>query len=175
MIELDRIITKILQNENKYVIRFFSIIRQLSNPYAFVFLGIYLIVAGIKNLGLTLFIWISSWLLVEFGLKNLIKRKRPGDAPSLVADNNEGRSVFVKLINRVFHKGQGYSFPSSHSFNVGIAVVMSVAYIDNLILKSMSVLLFALIALSRVVLKHHYFLDVVSGCILGVLVGVAII
>ena len=67
----------------------------------------------------------------------------------------------------------GSSFPSGHSAN-GFACAMVIMYFyPNY---GFFALIFAsLIAISRMVLKVHYFTDVVFGSLVGVLIGVSLI
>ena len=96
---------------------------------------------------------LTSWLL-----KHLIERPRPDHALSLISES-------------------GYSFPSMHA-TVSMATYGFLAFVMWRVLRPRShrapavavlVALIVCIGLSRIYLEVHYFSDIVSGYVIGVL------
>ncbi|MBQ6520831.1 MAG: phosphatase PAP2 family protein [Anaerolineaceae bacterium] len=71
----------------------------------------------------------------------------------------------------VYRKTDPYSFPSGHSVRAGLILVLAVnTFHDPLLICLFSVWALLMI-LSRVATGVHYFLDVIAGFILGLLIG----
>jgi undecaprenyl-diphosphatase len=105
---------------------------------------------------LQLFVSVSGAVGLGQLVKSLVHRERPTVVPHLV-------------------EASGYSFPSGHSISVA-AVYLTLAFLmcrhfprlrDRFVLVMMSLLLVALVGLSRMYLGVHYASDVLSGVCLG--------
>ena len=89
-----------------------------------------------------------------FLLKRVIARTRP--------EGNWGN---------VYRKTDPYSFPSGHSVRGGLILVLAINTFEQKWLIMLFVIWAILMTLSRVMTGVHYFLDVVGGFVLGILMG----
>jgi len=86
-------------------------------------------------------------LFQEYSIKNFFHRKRP----------------------KTSGKTKGLSFPSSHAFASGFAIVISLAFSFPY---SIAIIIFSLLnALNRIIIGVHYVFDVLVGLSLGFLAG----
>jgi undecaprenyl-diphosphatase len=93
--------------------------------------------------------------VVEFGIKNLIKRPRP--------------EFTLPNVHVVGDPLTTYSFPSTHAtFAFASAFVLSQSFPKY---KKIWYSLAVLIAFSRIYLEKHYPLDVVGGAVVGTVIG----
>lgn len=102
-------------------------------------------------------VFLGIFIFVDTLLKNIVKRARP--------------DVIYHLPVELFGYPSTYSFPSSHA-----ALAFAGAYIlskKHAKWKRWYYLLAILIAFSRVYLGYHYIFDVVSGGIIGIIIGYA--
>jgi membrane-associated phospholipid phosphatase len=106
-----------------------------------------------RKIAALLFIVILFSIVINEDIKEIVKRKRPGD----ITDEN----YFVT---------HSYSFPSGHTQTAfAIATILSVfiAMRYNLI----TYLLAIAVGVSRIYLDVHFFTDVIAGAIAGVIIG----
>ena len=89
-----------------------------------------------------------------FLLKRVIARTRP--------EGNWGN---------VYRKTDPYSFPSGHSVRGGLILVLAINTFEQKWLIMLFVIWAILMTLSRIMTGVHYFLDVVGGFVLGILMG----
>ncbi|HLS23928.1 MAG TPA: phosphatase PAP2 family protein [Pseudogracilibacillus sp.] len=98
-------------------------------------------------------------VIVNFALKVLIKRERPGDEVSYI----EAFNVQLEV--------QSYSFPSGHTMRATILLLflmyLTYLFVSNQLVKVGSYVVYTvlllLIALSRVILEAHFITDVVGA------------
>lgn len=94
-------------------------------------------------------------------IKELTQRYRPGHEPAL-----EG------LVHIVLRKGSTYGFVSSHASNTFFVLAFTAPLFRNRI-SFLSLLTWAmLVSFSRIYNGNHYPLDVISGGILGIALGI---
>lgn len=128
--------------------------------------GFYLIILLIVNL-----------LLNDLILKNIFQRTRPYNDENLVKDlisiqNNNG--VIYGIVP------SSTSFPSGHTstaFSFLSVLVCDYIFKKDDRKKSKKLIIFAsiyapLMGLSRILLSHHYFTDVLAGLLLGIIYGI---
>ncbi len=144
---------------NDFLSPFFTFITRLGNS-GFIWLLTAFVLLGVKKYrhygAALLFSLIISSILVDEILKNMFCRVRPFNAmPGLIA---------------LIPKPGSYSFPSGHTTTAFAAATV----IARCLPKKIGVtgyLLAVLIAFSRMYLGVHYPTDVLTGMILGVLIG----
>lgn len=106
----------------------------------------------LKNIICLLFFDVCIWIL-----KRIIRRQRP-------EKYNTG------LMHQLSGLGpDAYSFPSAHTFTAFQIIPFSILMFN--IFGIFVVLYSALVASSRVILKHHYFSDIFAGAVLGLICG----
>lgn len=140
-----------------HIFNFFSII----GIAALIWIAIFIIIS-IKRKEKT--VWLS-WIIVFFAVciiselvfKNIFARNRP----------------YVDLLglDMFVHKLSSYSFPSGHTSFSAASVVLVLRLKPNPHV-SVYIILAVLISVSRVILKAHYFSDVICGYIIGTIIAV---
>lgn len=100
-------------------------------------------------------LWILILLFIEYVVKNVIKRKRPYHIDGKWAGTEKIKS---------------FSFPSSHAYVAGF--LTTIWLLLHLPAAYFFVPIFLLLPISRVALNYHFFVDVITGFVLGVLVAV---
>jgi hypothetical protein len=96
-------------------------------------------------------------LVFTFGMKQIIKRKRPPES----LDNIYFDKNFIEYTDR-------YSFPSGHaSTTFNTAALLTLRYPDNPILISGFYLRAVAISFGRIYMGNHYPLDVLTGAVIG--------
>ncbi|RMG36013.1 MAG: phosphatase PAP2 family protein [Methanobacteriota archaeon] len=102
---------------------------------------------------LYLTVTIIAVTVILMPLKLNIRRKRPRD----------------KIQNS--HIFDAYSFPSGHATRVGLIATFSILYGTEPLISSILLIWAVLISLERIVSEEHYFLDVLTGILLGTMSG----
>src|SRR5699024_1495280 len=103
-------------------------------------------------------------VILNFVMKMLVKRERPGDETSN-----------IEVFNITFDI-PSYSFPSGHTMRATIfflfLVFLVVRYAARISVKSLLTLIFVvmigLVALSRIILDAHYVTDIIGAIVLSV-------
>lgn len=96
-------------------------------------------------------------LVFTFGMKQLVKRKRPPEG----MDNIYFDKNFIEYTDR-------YSFPSGHaSTTFNTAALLTLRYPDNPILISGFYLRALAISFGRIYMGNHYPFDVLTGAVIG--------
>ena len=108
-------------------------------------------------LAIILFIGIMTVTLISLLIKIFFHIPRP---------NNQKYRNFIERVD-------ASSFPSAHSARVSIMAFWLVIYSNVLLLKIFIIVAAILVAYSRIYLKKHYFIDVLGGLALGIIVNLA--
>jgi len=150
----DKLDNKILEN----VMKFFTFL----GDFCFVWI-LYVVIAyirGDRKLAIALAIVMLVVNAVNNGfIKAIFRRNRPFE---------DHPDIKIKIDNPY-----GSSFPSGHSANgFACAIVIMHFYVDY---GFIALIIAALIAISRMMLKVHYFSDVVFGSFVGILIGIALV
>lgn len=156
-IKIIELIEKYLNYENIQV--FFSSITRLNDYGLLTFLVIALIVIQYKDTTISkicIYSTIISLLIVQLMMKNIIQRPRPYE--------------LIESLNIIISKPSTPSFPSGHASISGIGFMLSYLYFDKKIIKYSFMILFVLIAISRLILKVHFFSDIVVGFSIALLI-----
>lgn len=142
---------------NPFFDNFFKIITQLGDVYFFLFMAIlFYWFIDTKNAFSLIFAYLSNLFIVSI-LKNQFKRLRP----------YKQKNINIQSIGS---KTSGYSFPSGHSNNIStINTFLNIKYFKNVFIWIYSITTLILIPFSRIYLGQHYFTDVLSGLILGII------
>ncbi len=128
--------------------------------YGFVMVGLLFVVDEISEV----FYWVAPVIIASglaLLLQFIIKRHRPP----------EDKTTYQLIIKT-------YSFPSAHSAaSFAFATVLAYAFVNSSLefwwIFALAFYLLALyISFSRVVVGVHYFLDVVAGCIIGIIIPI---
>ena len=165
LIQKDRELSSKLANyieSHKKLFLFFNWFRVITNLVG-IPLYLYLLFTRVQTL-LDFFIiiifWLISGIVIELGIKRIFARLRPF-----------AKTNITKLWRLQVKKPTGYSFPSGHGFHTGFMITLAI--ILHLPLWPVVVLIALLVAISRVALGFHYFSDVITGFILGILATLA--
>lgn len=143
-----------------YLLHLFMAIRVILNVLG---LPLFFIIAikyiANKKLLLKIFIvWLIAEILIELVAKPFFARIRP-----------ECKTYNVKIGPFHFSKPKSFSFPSGHSFNAGYIIALT--WLLPIPYKMLITLTALLVALSRVALGFHYFIDIFTGLMIGLLLG----
>ena len=150
-------IEKHLNHESIQV--FFSFITKLNDYGLLTILAVLLIIYKYKNPNITktcLYSIIISLLVVQLFGKNIIQRPRPFE--------------IINQLSLWIEKPTTYSFPSGHASISGIGFMLSYLYFNKPLIKYLFMILFALVAISRLILKVHFFTDVFVGFFIAILI-----
>lgn len=128
-----------------------------------VIIGIVFIVKGNWRHFFFFFILSVGGVLVNLGLKMLVRRARPGDEIS-----------YIEVFDFNFEL-QSYSFPSGHTMRATILLLflMYVAFYFGkrmymqIIAYAIYAILIVFVALSRVILEAHFFTDILGAIIIS--------
>lgn len=128
-----------------------------------VIIGIVFIVKGNWRHFFFFFILSVGGVLVNLGLKMLVRRARPGDEIS-----------YIEVFDFNFEL-QSYSFPSGHTMRATILLLflMYVAFYfgKRMYMQIIAYVIYAIlivfVALSRVILEAHFFTDILGGIIIS--------
>ena len=117
-----------------------------------------------KKIGRKIMINTIVGLCFACGLKNIFKRRRP------YFDNDEIKCLIPVDSNYDVYdvSGQGYSFPSLHSFNVTCISFSLYKYLKKNYILILSILISFLVGLSRIITANHFPSDVIMGWIIGI-------
>lgn len=94
---------------------------------------------------------------------------------------NEILATIIKIIypkkrpsgqtySTVLEKIDAGSFPSIHASRITLVYLTLFSHTDSIWIKVVVLLVIALVILSRVLLKKHYWIDVLGGFVIGVLI-----
>ncbi len=112
---------------------------------------IFVFLAGIKTLALQLLIGFVLTYAIAFIIRIFYFKDRPAK----------------EKYNSMLSKIDSSSFPSVHSARAILYAVLISNYFNNYILYIFLVVLALIVSYSRVYLKKHYWIDVVAGWIIG--------
>ncbi|WP_281165648.1 phosphatase PAP2 family protein [Liquorilactobacillus sicerae] len=94
-----------------------------------------------------------------------------------------GGYVFMEIIKLIFQRSRpvdplktvaGYSFPSAHTFEITLATLMMVYWLEHSrvrlyrLFELLAILMVFLVILSRLYLQAHYFSDILGGVLLAI-------
>lgn len=148
-------IEKHLNHESIQV--FFSLITKLNDYGLLTILAVLLIINRYKDSQVTkicLYSILFSLIVVQLLGKNIVQRPRPFEILNQL-------TIWVE-------KPTTHSFPSGHASISGIGFMLSYLYFKNNLIKFSFMILFVLVAISRLVLKVHFFSDVFFGFFIAI-------
>jgi len=154
-------IEKYLNNEGLQV--FFSLLTKLNDYGLLTILASLLIIYKCKNSQVTktcLYSIILSLIVVQLLGKNIIQRPRPFEV--------------INQLNIWIKKPTTHSFPSGHASISGVGFMLSYLYLNNRWIKYTFMILFVLVAISRLILKVHFFSDVLIGFLIAISIVILI-
>lgn len=134
-------------------------ITHLGDGASVVFIAVLLMFVGIKDLSKALITAYSIGFLISSIIRLVYFKERP----KKLSYNN--------LFEKVYVSG---SFPSNHSVNVGIMLVIFTKYLSNIYLTSVLAIFAITIMSSRIYLKKHHLSDVLIGFLIGVIIGIIV-
>lgn len=164
ILQIDNFVFNILDFFRKnYIIDIFYIFTLLGETVFIVTTIIVLLISKQRKRFIPLIILLVISVAINTILKNIICRTRP-----------DGLFLQTELFTYAFPSS--FSFPSGHSQNGLVfyymlfdAIVSSKKDKKNIILKTLSIAIPILIMLSRIVIGVHYFTDVLTGALIGIL------
>lgn len=164
ILQIDNFVFNILEIFRKnYIIDIFYIFTLLGETVFIVTTIIVLLISKQRKRFIPLIILLVISVVINTILKNIICRTRP-----------DGLFLQSELFTYTFPSS--FSFPSGHSQNGLVfyymlfdAIVSSKKDKKNITLKSLSIAIPILIMLSRIVIGVHYFTDVLTGALIGIL------
>ncbi len=72
--------------------------------------------------------------------------------------------------NNILEKITASSFPSLHSMRSILLVMFLSQYFQNNLLTTLLIAMFLLVVITRLTLKKHYFIDIIGGLIIGLII-----
>jgi membrane-associated phospholipid phosphatase len=66
------------------------------------------------------------------------------------------------------------SFPSAHAMRITVLGIVLAIFFNNVFITLITVITIILAGITRVTLKKHYWLDVIAGWIIGILISISI-
>jgi len=142
---------------------FFLFITKLNDYGLLTFLAVAFIIIQYKDTRITkicIYSTILSLIIVQLMMKNIIQRPRPYE--------------LITGLNIIIKKPLTHSFPSGHASISGIGFILSYLYFERKLVKYFFMILFFLVAISRLILKVHFLSDVVIGFSLALLIVLTI-
>lgn len=131
-----------------------------------------------------IFLWsvslLTIFLISNFIIKNMVKRDRPLSQYTEKSKNIINENLISVLLPHKKLLIEPYpnvnvSYPSDYSFpSVHTAIAFSTAFVFSYFYKKKFIyfyILASLIAFSRIYLGYHFFLDIVGGIIIGILIS----
>lgn len=85
--------------------------------------------------------------------------------------------MWTNIVRNLVHCGSGYSFPSSHATNhfaIAFFLIFSFRKNERYILMGLLVIWASLISIGQVYVGVHYPIDILAGCLLGIIIGAGI-
>lgn len=138
---------------------FFSFITKLNDYGLLTILAVLLIINKYKDSQVTktcIYSIVLSLIVVQLLGKNIIQRPRPFE--------------ILDQLTIWTQKPTTHSFPSGHASISGIGFMLSYLYFNKKMIKYSFMILFLLIAISRLILKVHFFTDVFIGFSIAVFI-----
>lgn len=88
--------------------------------------------------------------------------------------------LFKNRPKKIMHKNiiekiEASSFPSVHTLRIFFVSTVLINFFNNAILTIILSFLSLAVAYSRIYLKRHYFIDIIGGAFLGILLGYGVI
>ncbi len=91
---------------------------------------------------------------------------------------NEALGSIIKIIfpkkrpdgqsyNNLLEKIDAGSFPSLHAARISLVYLTMFAHTDNLVMKILFLTIIAIVMVSRIHLKKHFWIDVIAGGVMG--------
>lgn len=168
ILQFDRFLTQFINGlipHNHFFNLFFSFfsLRASSLPIWIVIIILLMIFEEKINKKFILYFFVALLItsVVVLGLKNITKRQRPFVTEKALITKN--------IIANNMHCDKDYSFPSGHA-SIAFASATVLATFDKK-RKWVYYGIAVLIALSRIYLQCHYFLDVLTGGTFGFFIG----
>ena len=114
---------------------------------------------GAPHLALQLFIALFICYLINFPMKIIFFKERP--------EKQKYSNILTK-----FDAG---SFPSLHSMRAVSFAIILVVFANNVLFTLLMIVFAMSVLYTRITLKKHFFVDVVVGTILGLMIGIVVV
>ena len=113
-----------------------------------------------KDVSLQLIVLLIICSIIGYGIKLLYKKSRP-----LKKEVNNIKKTLADILDNI----DSSSFPSIHSLRITLISLVMINLFSNVITLLFFIFLTLSVGISRVILKKHYFIDIIGGYLLGIL------
>ena len=125
----------------------------------YIFMIFFFLILKRGEIAVQLFLLFVVGSIIGYGIKIFYKKARP-----LKNVLNNKKEIFIQILDEI----DSHSFPSNHSLRIILLSLVMINLFKNVYVTMFFVILSLAVCGSRVILKRHYFVDVIGGIILGV-------